>query len=113
MMSRLRIRVSPFGGGCRTRRVVRWFVVLCCAVAFCALMGVRSNAQVNTGTLSGQVTDASGAVVPEATLTVKDDNTGYTREVKSSGDGDYVFPDLPIGQYTITVEAPGFQTLKG
>jgi len=88
-------------------------MVLCCAVAFCALNEMRSDAQVNTGSLSGQVTDTSGAVVSGAALVVKDENTGYSREAKTGGDGEYVFSDLPIGQYTVTVEAAGFQTLKG
>jgi len=88
-------------------------MVLCCAVAFCALNEMRSDAQVNTGSLSGQVTDTSGAVVSGAALVVKDENTGYSREAKTGGDGEYVFADLPIGQYTVTVEAAGFQTLKG
>src|SRR5215469_18011336 len=71
------------------------------------LPGMELRAQVNTGNLSGQVTDATGAVIPNAKLTISDDNTGYTREVQTSGDGNYVFPDLPIGRYTVTVEANG------
>ena len=71
------------------------------------------HAQVNTGTLSGEVTDATGAVIPNAKLTITDKNTGYAREATSGGDGNYVFPDLPIGEYTLTVEAGGFQTQRG
>ena len=75
--------------------------------------GSEARAQVNTGTLSGQVSDATGAVVPAATLTIRDQNTGYTRQVTSDGEGNYVFPDLPIGKYTVTVEANGFETERG
>ena len=82
------------------------------AAATCLLLGDHAHAQVNTGTLSGEVKDTSGAVVPTATLTVKDEATGYTRTVKSGTDGNYIFPDMPIGQYTLTVEASGFTTEK-
>jgi hypothetical protein len=93
------------------RNVFPWI----CAIVMCMIHahGFVARAQVNTGNLSGQVTDATGAVVPAATLTIRDDNTGYTREVKSDGEGNYVFPDLPIGKYTVTVEAAGFETERG
>ena len=80
------------------------------ASALCLSGQHRADAQVNTGTLSGQVTDASGATVSGATLTVTDAGTGYTRVVKSAGDGNYIFPDLPIGHYKLTIEAQGFTT---
>ncbi len=78
----------------------------------CLLSGFLAHAQVNTGSLSGLVTDVSGAVVPGATLTMKDEATGYSRVVKTATDGAYAFPDLPIGQYALTVEAGGFTTEK-
>src|SRR5436305_14847735 len=43
---------------------------------------------------------------------MKDDATGYERVTKSAGDGNYVFPDLPIGDYTLTVTAAGFGSEK-
>ena len=86
-----------------------------CILALILMHGftLSAHAQVNTGTLSGEVSDATGAVIPNARLTITDNNTGYAREATSSGDGNYIFPDLPIGQYTITVEANGFQTQRG
>ena len=87
-------------------------VAICCAGLIWMLHSIPAKAQVNTGTLSGQVTDASGAVVQGATLTVKDEATGYSRVVKSSIDGNYFFPDLPIGQYELTVEAGALKTRK-
>jgi hypothetical protein len=83
------------------------------AAVFCAfvLLNVLTlQAQVNTGNLSGQVTDASGAAVPGVNLTIHNEATGYTRKVKTESDGNYLFPDLPIGDYTLTVEASGFST---
>jgi len=75
-------------------------------------VSMPASGQVNTGTLSGQVIDASGAVVGNATLLIKDDATGYERTVKTAADGNYIFPDLPIGDYTLTVSAPGFNAQK-
>lgn len=93
----------------RTRACAALLFLVATLILTC---GPSANAQVNTGTLSGQVTDASGAVVASATLTIKDEATGYARAVTSAGDGNYVFPDLPIGKYTLTVEAKGFTTEK-
>src|SRR5215472_1993052 len=78
-----------------------------CAFILCLFCAIEMQGQVNTGTLSGQVTDSTGAVIPTATLKITDDSNGYTRQVQTSGDGNYVFPDLPIGRYTVTVEASG------
>jgi hypothetical protein len=79
----------------------------------CLVFGLRASAQVNTGTLSGQVEDASASVVPGATVAVAEQTTGYSRQAQTDGNGTYIFPELPIGQYTVTVEANGFETVKG
>ena len=59
--------------------------------------------------ISGTVTDPTGAVLPNATITVTDQGTGLTRTVKSNSAGTYVVPDLPTGTYRVTCEAPGFK----
>src|ERR1700758_499753 len=98
----------------KARNLVAQFrIPIICLFAVCLLGGLQVNAQVNTGTLSGQIEDASGAVVPQATLTVTEQTTGYSRQARTDNDGNYVFPDLPIGQYSVTVEANGFETVKG
>src|SRR5262245_2992343 len=61
------------------------------------------------GTIRGVVTDASGATVPEATVTVKNVNTGLTQIVKTSADGVYNVLYLPAGDYTVTTEKTGFR----
>lgn len=65
--------------------------------------------QVATAELSGSVTDASGAVVPKAVVTVTNMDTGAVRQAPVDESGTYVFTLLPIGRYTVTVEAPGFR----
>lgn len=70
-----------------------------------------SNAQAQTfrGTILGTVTDASGGAVPGATVTIKNLDTGLTRTVTTSDDGSYAVPELPIGNYSVTVEKEGFK----
>jgi hypothetical protein len=66
-------------------------------------------AQQVTATLSGTVMDASGAVLPNATVKASNNNTGYNRSVTSSTSGDYQLAALPVGDYTVTVERNGFK----
>jgi outer membrane receptor protein involved in Fe transport len=68
--------------------------------------------QAETGTISGTVTDATGAVISGATVTAQNVGTGLTRAAKSTGNGTYTLLNLPPATYTVTVEAPGFEKLK-
>jgi outer membrane receptor protein involved in Fe transport len=76
------------------------------------LVPLTTKAQVSTATLSGIVTDSTGAVVPHATVTLVQTNTNLTRTVATKDDGSYRDEFLPIGPYKITVSAPGFKTLQ-
>ena len=62
-----------------------------------------------TARIKGTVTDPTGAVVPKATVTVTNSETGVVTTTTSSTSGDYIFPALPIGTYNINVSAPGFK----
>jgi Carboxypeptidase regulatory-like domain len=68
-----------------------------------------SNAQTFRGTILGTITDSSGAAIAGATVTIKNLDTGLTRTVSTSADGSYAVPELPIGNYSVTVTAPGFK----
>ncbi len=61
------------------------------------------------GTIRGVVKDQSGAIVPGATLTVKNVNTGLTESATTSADGVYNVLYLPVGEYTVTTEKAGFR----
>ncbi|HXJ96888.1 MAG TPA: carboxypeptidase regulatory-like domain-containing protein [Terriglobia bacterium] len=65
-----------------------------------------------TGSLLGTVADASGAVVPGATVSVTSQGTGAARETKTDDTGHYLVPLLPIGTYSITVSAQGLKTIE-
>ena len=66
-------------------------------------------AQVPTGTIAGTVTDQSGAVLPRATVTVTNKDTGASRIVQSGADGAFSIPALPPGPYDVLTEMSGFQ----
>ena len=69
-------------------------------------------AQVVTATLYGTVVDPNGASIPAARVTMVNVDRGSTLIREADGAGEVSFPSLPIGEYTITVEAKGFKTLK-
>ncbi|MBI1788682.1 MAG: TonB-dependent receptor [Acidobacteria bacterium] len=64
------------------------------------------------GGIAGNVADSSGAAVPGAAVKIQHSGTGLTREQQSASTGDFSFPDLPTGAYTLTVSHQGFQTYK-
>ncbi|HZQ44605.1 MAG TPA: TonB-dependent receptor [Acidobacteriaceae bacterium] len=74
-------------------------------------MSAATYAQNLTGTIDGVVTDASGAVIPGAKVTLSNAATGVVaRVVKTDKGGRYNAPSLLIGTYKVTVQAPGFET---
>ena len=79
-------------------------------LAYCTvLLSVPASAQV-TADIVGTVTDNSGALVPNATVTVKNLGTNLTRTQPTSASGQYSFTLLPLGSYSVSVEATGFKT---
>ena len=68
----------------------------------------RLSAQIATGRITGRVTDATGAVIAGATVTIAGEATGVAQTVQSSASGDYVFEAVNPGSYTLKVQAPGF-----
>ncbi|MBZ5666221.1 MAG: TonB-dependent receptor [Acidobacteriia bacterium] len=77
--------------------------LLLCAVALPAV------AQLYTGSIVGVVQDKSGALLPDAKVTVTNTRTGRVYEVKTSGSGEYEVPGLPAGLYKVTAEHAGFK----
>ena len=69
-------------------------------------------AQASSGTLTGRVTDDTGAALPGVTVTATDVNTGYNRVVVTGGDGVYRLGSIPVGTYTVAAELSGFAITK-
>ncbi|MGA2590798.1 MAG: carboxypeptidase-like regulatory domain-containing protein, partial [Bryobacteraceae bacterium] len=81
------------------------------AVLFLALLAsVPLIAQTFRGGVAGAVTDATGAAVANAPVRLVSPETGLTRDGVTSSAGDFVFQDLPLGKYNVTVTQPGFET---
>jgi hypothetical protein len=70
-----------------------------------------ASAQTITGTISGDITDYSGAVVAGAAVTVENLGTSEKRTAMTTASGSFLVPDLPIGKYKVTATADGFKTL--
>ena len=77
-------------------------------IASLILSGVRVACAQSTATVSGTVTDPSGAVVPQAQITLHGNATGVTRIVTSDKDGNYTIPSIQPGDYSVEVSAAGF-----
>src|SRR5438270_14057173 len=84
-------------------------VVACLTLLLCFISGTAT-AQVLYGTLTGNVTDPSGAVVPNTKVEALNTLTGAARTTTSDTNGVYRFADLQPGNYKVTITAAGFAT---
>src|SRR5262249_59334704 len=71
----------------------------------------KAHAQVSGATLSGTVSDASGAVIPGAMISIKNRDTGIVRNVMTDEAGFYSAPNLQAGNYDVTASQAGFSTV--
>lgn len=89
----------------RLREILSFYRLLPVVLFVLATVGVQGQ---STASLQGTVTDASGAVLPNATVTVRNEGTSVARTVKSDAQGNYQMPAMPPGRYDVEVSAPGF-----
>ena len=73
------------------------------------LVSLSAQGQRFLGTITGTVTDASGALVPDTEVKVTDVGTGLARTVRSDTQGVFTFPQLPLGTYQVTATKAGFK----
>lgn len=76
------------------------------------LVSALAFAQTSTSQISGTVRDNTGAVVPGAAITLKNEATGITYRQQTTDSGLYSFPSLPVGMYSVNVEKQGFKTAQ-
>ena len=88
-----------------------WLAVLALMIVHVALSIPTAKAQVLYGSVSGVVTDQSGAAVPKAHVTITNRGTGFVREADADEGGHYTIPELPPGEYDLKVTAGGFKPL--
>jgi outer membrane receptor protein involved in Fe transport len=97
--------------GRRWRRKIRGRVYAAGA-ALLALVVAGAALAATTGKIAGTVTDASGAGIPGATISITNTGQGTTTKVTTDEHGDYIFPTVPVGTYDILFVAPGFRSEK-
>ena len=85
-------------------------LALTCALLVCAIGAIPVVAQQVTATITGQVTDPSGAAVSGAKVTATDTQRGTQYTATTNGDGRYTISNILVGTYNIRVENAGFQT---
>src|SRR5256714_2265474 len=106
-------RTTPFRGTKRPGGAMFSKTRACTVAIFVAcvfsLTAVQIFGQAVNGTLLGTLTDSSGAVVPSAQITITETGTGIPHSTQSNASGNYVFPNLPPGTYTVVAEARGFK----
>ena len=85
---------------------------VCLMTVVCALTlwTASAGAQQNTADIVGTVTDASGAVLPSASITLTNVGTGIVQTTTSNGSGDYIFTLVQVGTYNVRVQTKGFKT---
>jgi len=94
-------------------RMVRRGAFVACICAICLLLFVKPTmAQQNTADVVGTVTDSTGAVIPNATVTITNVGTNISQTVTSAENGDYTFTLLQVGTYSLKVESNGFKTFS-
>ena len=100
----------------RLRTTIMLFAVLALVVGTITLAGLfvlapSASAQKTSGTITGTVTDPSGAAMPGATVGVVNERTGAAREAMTNEEGSFSFPELEAGTYRLTVNKGGFKKL--
>src|SRR6185369_6760623 len=78
-------------------------------IACILALSVAVLAQTDRGTITGAISDPTGAAAADAKVEAKNTNTGATYNVASSATGNYTFAQLPAGTYEMTVQVPGFK----
>ena len=81
------------------------------AAFLAVLLALGALAQSTGGRIIGRLTDPSGAVIPDATVSIVNDATGVSNRTQTSKSGDYSFPTVAVGTYAIEFEATGFKKL--
>jgi hypothetical protein len=88
---------------------VGYYGILLSLLLLLAAMSPIAWSQVDTGTVLGTVLDPSGAVVPNAQISITNEDTGLTEQQMSKADGTYIFIALKVGNYTVSGKAPDFR----
>src|SRR6202789_4278285 len=100
------MRFSPF-----SPRWTKSFLYLTLSALFSLLLQCQcAFGQVDEGAISGTISDSTGAVIPNAQVTLTNTDQGLTLTTTTNGAGVYIFSPVRIGHYSLSVSTPGFTT---
>ena len=107
-------RITKFSGSRRSRGDseidrLQLVAVLLALLALLFAWATRAGAQVGEASIWGTVTDATGAAIPGAKVTITDTETGAARDLVTDASGRYDAPALPVGNYDVSIERSGFE----
>ena len=91
--------------------VKSWTFIFCCVLLLGSCLQARPQVA-GTGSIQGTIQDPSGAVIPNALVSLANASTAVVRSVRSDGSGLYNFPNIDIGTYTIDVTPQVFELPK-
>src|SRR2546429_35666 len=87
-------------------------ILLAAAMVCAVVISPRALAQTESATVTGRVTDQTGAVVPNAEIEIKNTDTNLSQVTKTNGDGVYFFPSVKPGNYIMSARKPQFRTVS-
>ena len=88
--------------------MIRGSASLCCLWVLCWVPAATLRAQGSAGQIEGTVRDEQGGVLPGVVMTVRNQESGVTRNLTTENDGRFAFPALAPGRYTVRAELSGF-----
>jgi hypothetical protein len=94
----------------KASRLNGWLIALSLVVSLCLTCSTLLSAQSTGGRILGRVSDSSGAVLAGVKVTATNEATGVGREAMTNDSGEYGFPQVPVGTYTLSFDLTGFKT---
>lgn len=91
-------------------RMSSWLIFSTSVLSLCVIASTLLSAQSTGGRILGRVADSSGAVLAGVKVTATNEATGVSRDTVTNENGDYGFPQVPVGTYTVSFDLQGFKT---
>lgn len=92
------------------RNIFLKFFGLCATLCVVLAFATQANAQATTGSITGEVTDSTGAMIPNAVVTATNIDKGTEFRGQTNGAGEYIILNLTPGMYKVSASASGFET---
>src|SRR5713101_2701420 len=103
--------MPPSKASSKPSRMSCWLMLLNSVLSLCLICSTLVSAQSTGGRVLGRVADTSGAVLAKVKVTATNEATGISRDTETNDSGDYGFPEVPVGTYTLSFDLSGFKNL--